>query len=164
MIPGRIQLRAIIFLLAVVTITHTNMVQTASSMRPSLIAIQVVNVDSSVKWYEDYLKFRVLDRKEFKGHGLRLAILQLGDFKLELVDNDKAVNKNSILKQNNADDITGFAKVTFTIDHVDSVYEKLKQKHAIFALPLSDSNINPAERFFIVLDRDNNWIQFIGPK
>ena len=133
-------------------------------MRPSLIAIQVENLDSSAKWYEDYLKFRVLERKEFKDHGLSLAILQLGDFKLELVDNDKAVNKNSILKQNDTDDITGFAKVTFTINHVDSVYEKLKQKGAIFALTLRDSNVNPAERFFIVLDCDNNWLQFIGPK
>lgn len=133
-------------------------------MRPSLIAIQVENLDSAVKWYEDHLKFSVLDRKEFKDHGLSLAILRLGDFKLELVANDKAIRKNSILKQHGANDITGFAKVTFSIDYVDSVYQTLKSKGAIFALTLRDSNINPTEQFFIVLDCDNNWLQFIGPR
>lgn len=97
-------------------------------MRPSLIAIQVENLDRAVKWYEEYLKFSVIDRKEFKDHGLNLAILRLGDFKLELVANDKALHKNSILKQNGANDMTGFTKVTFSIDHVDSVYKTLKKK------------------------------------
>ena len=97
-------------LLVGLTITHSNWAQTASSMRPSLIAIQVENLDSTIKWYEDYLKFKVLDKKEFKDHGLSLAILQLGDFKLELVDNDKALNKNALLRQNGANDMTGFAK------------------------------------------------------
>ena len=156
-------MRAILVLHVGLTITHANWAQTPS-MRPSLIAIQVENLDSSVKWYEDYLEFSVLDRKEFKDHGLSLAILQLGDFKLELVDNDKALHKNSLLKPNGANEMTGFAKVTFTIDHVDSVYETLKKKGANFALTLRDSNINPAEQFFIVLDCDNNWLQFIGPK
>ena len=106
----------------------------------------------------------MLDKKEFKDHGLSLAILQLGDFKLELVDNDKALHKNALLKQNDAKDMTGFAKVRFNIEHVDSVYETLKNKGAIFALTLRDSNINAAEQFFIVLDCDNNWLQFVGPK
>ena len=48
------------------TLTQTNWAQAASGMRPSLIAIQVENLDSSIKWYEDYLEFRVLDKKEFK--------------------------------------------------------------------------------------------------
>ncbi|HMG92288.1 MAG TPA: VOC family protein [Chryseolinea sp.] len=133
-------------------------------MRPSLIAIQVENLDSSVKWYQDYLMFSVLDRKEFKDHGLSLAILQLGDFKLELVANDKALHKNALLKENDAKDMTGFTKVTFSVDGVDSVYETLKKKGVTFALTLRDSNINPTEQFFIVLDCDNNWLQFIGPK
>ncbi|HEX6890219.1 MAG TPA: VOC family protein [Chryseolinea sp.] len=163
MIPPRRQLLTIITLLVGLTRTHTNWAQTAD-MRPSLIAIQVENLDTSIKWYEDYLRFSVLDKKEFKDHGLSLAILQLGDFKLELVANDKALNKNSLLKQNGANDMTGFAKVTFSIDHVDSVYQALKKKGAIFALTLRDSNINPTEKFFIVLDCDNNWLQFIGQK
>src|SRR5688572_9684276 len=154
------QLRSIVALLVGLTITQTNWAQTASSMRPSLIAIQVENLDSSVKWYEDYLDFRVLDRKEFKDHGLRLAILQLGDFKLELVDNDKALNKNSLLKQHGASDMTGFAKITFSIEHVDAVYEAMKEKGAVFAATLRDSNINPTEQFFVVVYCDNNWLQF----
>jgi catechol 2,3-dioxygenase-like lactoylglutathione lyase family enzyme len=164
MVGSRKLSRSILVLLIGLAINHCNLAQTASSMRPSLIAIQVENLDSSITWYEDYLNFRVIDRKEFKDQGLRLAILQLGDFKLELVDNDKALHKSSLLKQNDANDITGFAKATFTIDNVHSVYETLKKKGATFALTLRDSNMNRDEQFFIVLDCDNNWLQFIGQK
>ena len=138
--------------------------QTLPRMRPSLIGIQVEDLDKSLEWYKYYLEFTVLDRKEFKDHGLSIAMLELGDFKLELVDNDKALNRNTVLKQQSAKEITGFAKVTFTIDNVGLIYEKLKNKDASFAIPLRDSNINPKEHFFIVLDCDNNWLQFIGPK
>ena len=44
------------------------------------------------------------------------------------------------------------------------MYETLKKKGANFATTLRDSNINPTEQFFIVLDCDNNWLQFIGQK
>jgi hypothetical protein len=81
-----------------------------------------------------------------------------------LVDNDKALNKNSLLKQHGASDMTGFAKITFRIEHVDAVYEAMKEKGAVFAATLRDSNINPTEQFFIVVDCDNNWLQFIGQK
>jgi catechol 2,3-dioxygenase-like lactoylglutathione lyase family enzyme len=162
--PVKKQLPAILILIVGLILPGTNYAQTTSSMRPSLVAIQVENLDSSIKWYEDHLKFRVLDRKEFKDHGLTLAILQFGDFKLELVDNDKVLHKKSILKQNGASDITGFAKVTFSIHHVDSVFKSLKDKGAVFAVTLRDSNTDPTEQFFIVLDCDNNWLQFVGPK
>ena len=120
-------------------------------------AVNVEAVIWSVKTHDERLThpIRELDTE---------VCVFIRDFKLELVDNDKALQKNSLLKQNAANDMTGFAKVTFSIDHVDSVYETLKKKDAIFAITLRDSNINPAEQFFIVLDCDNNWLQFIGKK
>jgi catechol 2,3-dioxygenase-like lactoylglutathione lyase family enzyme len=138
--------------------------QANHGMRPSLVAIQVDNLDNSIAWYKDYLGFSVLERKEFKDYGMSISILELRDFKLELVDNEKVLNKNSVLKEYGAENMTGFAKVTFTIDNVDSLYETLKSKRASFAITLRDSNINPREEFFIVLDCDNNWLQFVGSK
>jgi hypothetical protein len=81
-----------------------------------------------------------------------------------LVDNDKALNKNAILKQNGTDVITGVAKVTFAIDHLSALFEKLNVSGANFALTLRDSNVDPKEQFFIVTDCDGNWLQFVGPK
>ena len=153
-----------LFLLGGFIISHAVWAQPRHTMRPSLVAIQVENLDNSIEWYKNNLEFKVVDRQDFKEHGLRLAILELGDFKLELVDNDKAFSKNIALQQNGVDDMTGFAKVTFTIDQVNSFYEKLKNSGANFAIALRDSNTNSAERFFIVLDCDRNWLQFIGPK
>jgi hypothetical protein len=104
--------------------------QTSGSMRPSLVAIQVDNLDKSIAWYKDYLGFLVLERREFKEYGMTIAVLKLRDFRLELVDNEKALNKNSMLKKNEANDMTGFAKVTFTIDSVDSLYDRMKMTGA----------------------------------
>lgn len=164
MISCLTQLRTFLVLIAALLIAHCNIAQTVQSMRPSLIAIQVDDLDKSLRWYKEYLEFRVLDRKDFKDHGLSIAILELADFKLELVDNDKALNKGVLLKQHGIDEITGFAKVTFTIDDVRSLYDKLLNKGAAFAITLRESNVNPKEQFFIALDCDNNWLQFIGPK
>jgi catechol 2,3-dioxygenase-like lactoylglutathione lyase family enzyme len=154
----------ILLLFGGLIVSNAALSQTNQGMRPSLVAIQVDNLDNSIAWYKDYLGFSVLERKEFKEYGMSISILELHDFKLELVDNEKALNKNSVLKKNEANDMTGFAKITFTIDHVDSLYATLKSKGASFAITLRDSNINPREEFFIVLDCDNNWLQFIGFK
>lgn len=157
-------LRIIFLLIGGLIVSDAALSQTNRSMRPSLVAIQVDNLDNSIAWYKDYLGFSVLERKEFKGYGMSISILALRDFKLELVDNEKVLNKNSVLKEYGAEHMTGFAKVTFTIDNIDSLYETLKSKRASFAITLRDSNINPKEEFFIVLDCDNNWIQFVGSK
>ena len=152
------------FCFCIVLLTHSTLAQIQQNMRSTLVAIQVENLENSIRWYEGMLAFKQIDKKEFKDYGMSIAILELDDFKLELVDNNKALNKNALLKQNGADIITGFAKITFTIDDVVSLYQELKDKGANFAIPLRDSNVDPKEQFFIVTDCDSNWIQFIGPK
>jgi len=157
-------LRIIFLLIGGLIVSDAALSQTNQGMRPSLVAIQVDDLDNSIAWYKDYLGFSVLERTEFKEYGMIISILELRDFKLELVDNEKALNKNFVLKKNGANDMIGFAKVTFTIDNVKSLYETLKSKGAGFAITLRDSNINPKEEFFIALDCDNNWLQFVGSK
>src|SRR5688572_1940493 len=68
-----------------------------TSMRPSLVALQVDDLDASVRWYTSYLEFRPKERKAFPEHGLELAILVLGDFELELVENAKTLRKSQLL-------------------------------------------------------------------
>ena len=111
-----------------------------------------------------YLNFALLEKKELKDAGLKLAILKWEDFKLELVENHKSLKRNAILKRNEATEITGFTKLTFTVEKASAFYQQLKEKGSSFAVPLRDSKINPQEEFFILLDNENNWLQFIGPK
>jgi hypothetical protein len=86
--------------------------QRPDSLYVSLVAIHVVNLDSSINWYADNLGFRIEERKDFRDHGLRMAFLKCGDVELELVENKKLSIKSTAIKHLNVPDITGFAKVT----------------------------------------------------
>ena len=134
-----------------------------ASMRPSLVALQVVDLDASTRWYTDYLGFQAKERKTFPDHGLRLAILVREDFALELVENAKALRKSQLLAGKDAD-ITGFAKIRFTVPDVEPLFRRLDGKGARFAIRLRDSNTIPGEQYFIVLDNEGNWLQFVGRK
>lgn len=134
-----------------------------ASMRPSLVALQVGDLDASIGWYTKYLDFQQKARREFPDHQLKLAILNLGDFDLELVENSKTLKKAEVLSGRDTD-ITGFTKITFTVANVGKLFQRLSDKGATFAITLRDSNTKPDEQFFLVLDNEKNWLQFVGKK
>jgi catechol 2,3-dioxygenase-like lactoylglutathione lyase family enzyme len=135
----------------------------STSMRPSLVALQVGNLDASVRWYTTYLGFQQKEKRDFPDQKLKLAILNLQDFDIELVENAKTLRKAEALS-GKATDITGFAKVTFTVDNVAALFQLLTDKGADFAVKLRPSNIRPGEQSFVVLDNEGNWLQFVGKK
>lgn len=51
-------------------------------------------------------------------------------------------------------DITGFAKVTFTVPDVATLFQQLTAKGASFAIELRGSNTKPDEQYFVVLDNE----------
>lgn len=132
-----------------------------ASLRPTLVAVQVENLDASIRWYTTHLDFRQKVRREFPE--LKLAILERGDFELELVENPRTLKKAEVLSGRNLD-VTGFAKLTFTVSDVGALFQRLKAGGAAFALTLRDSNTNPGQQFFVVLDNERNWLQFVGKK
>jgi catechol 2,3-dioxygenase-like lactoylglutathione lyase family enzyme len=131
-------------------------------MRPVLIALQVRDLEASVRWYSSHLDFQPKDRRDFPGQRLKVAILALHDFELELVEDPKTLERAKLLT-GDATAITGFAKVTFTVDDVARWFERLRAQGANFAAPLRDSRTRPGHRSFVVLDNENNWLQFTGP-
>lgn len=134
------------------------------SMRPILVAIQVENLDAAIHWYTTFLEFQQKDRKDFPDHHLKLAILANADFELELVENANTVKKSMVLSGRETTDITGFAKLTFRVDRIGERFQRLKEQGARFAVELRDSNTKADERFFVVLDSERNWLQFVGKK
>jgi catechol 2,3-dioxygenase-like lactoylglutathione lyase family enzyme len=136
----------------------------APTLRPSLVGLQVNDLDVSVQWYVSNLGFQQKDRKEFPQHELELAILALQDFELELVENARTVRKADALAGKASADVTGFAKVTFTVNGVAALFRRLKSQGARFAIELRDSNTDPGKQHFVVLDPDGNWLQFVGRK
>jgi len=150
-------------LLAVFGIAESLADGESTSMRPTLVALQVENLEATARWYTDYLDFQPKVRKEFPEQQLKLAILGLGDFDLELVENARTLKRSQVLS-GPATDITGFAKITFAVGDVARLFHRLKEKGATFAISLRDSNTRPDEQFFVVLDNEKNWLQFVGKK
>lgn len=153
-----------VWLVAMCTCSNVHAGSGRESMRPALVALQVENLDDAIRWYMTFLEFHQKDRKDFPDHQLKLAILARADFELELVENAKAVKKSEVLSGRNSTDITGFAKLAFRVDQVGEHFQRLKGKGARFAIELRDSNTKSDERFFVVLDSEGNWLQFVGKK
>jgi len=65
-------------------------------------------------------------------------------------------NPRCRLLKDGATDITGFAKLTFTVDDVGQLFRKLSDEGATFAVTLRDSITRLDQQFFIVLDNEKN--------
>jgi len=138
----------------------------SKSIKPSLIAISVANVDETAKWYQDNLGFAVKEKKDFPQHSLRIAFLALNDFEIELVEDQKSVSLGTIQKHlPEADDetkIQGFVKLAFTVEDVEALASRLKRNGVRFQMELNRSNRKEGMKSFIVRDNNGNWLQFFG--
>jgi hypothetical protein len=154
--------RFIHVLFAVILLATRSPGQT-TDLRPVLVALQVTNVVASTKWYSDFLGFSTLDQREFP-NGLKITLVELNTFRLELVENPKILSRSDAVQKLRVEDVTGFSKVAFRVSNIRALYDQLKKKKARFQIELKESNVNAEELFFIVLDVDGNWLQFIGGK
>jgi catechol 2,3-dioxygenase-like lactoylglutathione lyase family enzyme len=138
----------------------------SKSIKPSLVALSVANLDETAKWYQDNLGFAVKEKKDFPQHSLRIAFLELNGFEIELVEDKRSVSLAAIQKHlPEADDptkIQGFVKLAFTVADVEALATNLKRKGVRFQMDLTNSNRKQGVRSFIVRDNSGNWVQFFG--
>jgi catechol 2,3-dioxygenase-like lactoylglutathione lyase family enzyme len=136
------------------------------SIRPSLVAISVGDLDAAMNWYETNLGFMLREKKDFPQHGLRIAFLELNGFELELVEDKTSISLVAIQKHlPEADDeakIQGLVKLAFTVDDLAALNSKLKANGVKFQIDLSKSNRQEGVRYIVVRDSDGNWIQLFG--
>jgi hypothetical protein len=134
-------------------------------INPSLVAIQISNIDSSEKWYKDNLGFIVEDKKEFPNSGIKVSRLKIEGFDLELVENEKSISRNEILKKYpKGSEIQGFVKLTFITNNIDEADIYLKKNGVKYLFDLQKSNRLSKEnhKWLIISDPDGNWIQLIS--
>ena len=135
----------------------------ATDARPVLIAIQVHDVIKSAAWYSNFLGYIPIMERQFP-NGVKITVVELNNFRLELVENVKVPSKTEALQKLSIEDVTGFSKVAFRVSDVRALYTELQEKGARFQIEIKESTVNTDEIFFIVLDVDGNWLQFIGAK
>ncbi len=130
--------------------------------QPVSVAISVTDLESTLKWYQDYLGFSIVTRSDFLTHGIRTATIESGHFQLELVENLNTISKEVALEDNAGKTLAGFGKIVFRVPDVRLLHDRLKQRGAFFIVPLRSSSVDTKDEYFIVQDAEKNWLQFIG--
>ena len=131
-------------------------------LKPILAAIQVRNLDSCIDFYSKYLGLELIERKQFADYHLEIAFLKKRQFELELVKNDSSIDRNIVLKEKKAADITGFAKLNFKIKRIEKLYDFLKAENINIVVSLRKSGRIKKYKTFIITDPEGNWVQFTG--
>ena len=130
---------------------------------PCLVAISVADLDKSVKWYQNTLKFSVTKRLDLPKYSVRIAFLDLNGFQIEMIESTKSVSFAELQKQFPAVDdrakIQGFCKIGFRVKKIHIVASDLKSQGIKFQRDIqNDEEVH--EKWFIISDPDGNWIQF----
>ena len=130
---------------------------------PALAALTVNNLDVSTNWYSK-LGFGLDTTMSFLDYGLRMNFLELGSFKLELIEFEEKVSFDRGQLPENAN-VLGFIKLGFLTPDLNVISQSmLKMEADIIAgpsslPPLESKNAWP-NRFLLVKDPDGNYIQF----
>jgi len=149
---------------AIAQVSTTADERLSRSIKPSLVAISVANIDETIKWYQDNLGFVVKEKKDFPQFSLRIAFLELNGFEMELIEEKKSVSLPMIQKclpeAEDGTKIQGFVKLAFTAEDVEALATRLKSKGVRFQMDITKSNRKEGVKFFIVRDNNGNWVQF----
>jgi catechol 2,3-dioxygenase-like lactoylglutathione lyase family enzyme len=132
------------------------------ALRPYLVALSVPNIGESIAWYTTHLDFTVVSDDEFAEYGLRIAILERSEFRLELIESVDSVSADSLLvDMSNPVALQGIVKLAFWVDDIDAHESHFRDSDITFSMEPRD-NRNKGSRSFIVLDNSGNWIQLVG--
>lgn len=139
-----------------------------SGLKPCLAGFVVKNLEVSTDWYI-HLGFELDTSMNFPDHGLQINLLQLGDFKLELIQFQEQIESHSGQLPSEYSNLHGFIKLGFlTNDLSEVVNQRIAEGTTVIAgpgdLPALSSKERWATRFYLVKDPDGNYIQFFEGK
>lgn len=135
-------------------------------LTPHLLGIVVKNVDSSAKWYEEKLEFKVYEKMDFPEYdSLKIYFLKQGNFEIELIEKKTSFSIKNLRPDYdiNKDPLRGISKITFLTENIAQVFTKVKQSGAKIAYELVNDKTRGVS-FFIIEDPDGNMVQLIEKK
>ncbi len=106
-------------------------------------------------------------RPPYAGPSLRIVFLDLDGFELELIQAKGSLSFDAIRRRFPAVDdraqVRGFGKLAFEVRDARETASRFKQQGVTFVRDAS-AETGAARRWFIVEDRDGNWLQFVEPR
>jgi methylmalonyl-CoA/ethylmalonyl-CoA epimerase len=127
--------------------------------RPALIAISVERLDRAMCWYREVLGFSPTPVNDLPAYHLRLAFMDRGDFRLELIELTGARARRPLLPDSTNDaSLHGFGKVTLHAPSLAPLMAHFQELGVPFAVPPRES---PEGRWFMIRDPEGNLWQFV---
>lgn len=130
------------------------------STKPFLIALNVIDIDSTTKWYIENLGFKQLKKDHYPDYKMTIAFLKSENIMLELVQADNTIHKDSIEKPENSR-IAGIMKLGLITSNYEYLYKRLNNSGVYFSVDTTyDKNMDT--NYFVVYDNEQNPIQIFS--
>ena len=121
-------------------------------LRPLHLGISVPDMDESIAWYTDILRFSVLSDKYIEPIKARVAFLNHGEFSIELFEIKGAKPLPEERRIPNLDIQThGTKHMAFAVKDIHKFVDRLKEKSVDIAM-----DVFPMERDLVCFIRDNS--------
>ncbi len=132
---------------------------------PALVGLNVKDLDETTDWYVRNLGFTIDTTMIFPSYGLKINMLVLGSFKLELTCFDDAVEIDRNLLPNDYSNVHGFIKLGFVTNDLAGIVSQMNRANVETIagpadLPPLKSGEPWPDRFYLVKDPDGNYVQF----
>ncbi len=154
-------MKRILIVLSLIWIPFWNSAQADSNLdlEAYFSAMIVDDIDSSINWYSNVLKFEVVNRVESKERGFKQSNLKKGTILIELIELDRAISlKDAVPDYTNKTRIIGFFKTGFLVSDFDQWIDHLTRNKVEFYGNIVTDNIT-GKKMAIVIDPDGNRIQ-----
>ena len=125
-------------------------------LKPHHVAINVPDIDAAITWYCDILGFTVAKRNFIPGMTYPHAMLNNGDFNIELFQPPKITPRPADESAPPAgSDAIGFRQMAFAVDDLHALTETLKKKGANITRERPDGTA------LFIRDNSGNVLEFL---
>ena len=125
-------------------------------LKPHHVAINVPDIDEAINWYSDVLGFTVEKRDFIKGFHGRNALLKLGEFRIELFQNEKIIPRPEEQVPPPGTEMIGFRQLAFSVSDLHKFTEVLERKGVDITRRRSDGTV------LFACDNSGNVLEFMS--
>lgn len=131
-----------------------------TKFQPLFTAITVKNIDSSVLWYSQVLQLNLRNRTDNAVRGFKQAILINDGIMIELVELNKSISADTLLKARPAgNQIYGYHKFGMAVSDIETLFKDLSLLNIQFVGKMVTDQVDQ-RKTFLIQDPDGNLIQF----
>jgi catechol 2,3-dioxygenase-like lactoylglutathione lyase family enzyme len=125
-------------------------------LKPHHVAINVPDIDAAIAWYDDTLGFAVERRDFIGGFRGRNALLKHGDFRIELLQNEKVIPRPEEQVPAPGTEMLGYRQMAFTVADLHRFTEMLEKKGVDITARRGDGTV------LFIRDNSGNVLEFSG--